>query len=172
MLPVILSSSGIVRDFIKLSDKALKPSLAGDYPGCRLVFSNSIFCCSCWDLFWGFFCFFSVISTSLFLSLSFVFFLCELANSSTPPMASFSPSHSLVSMLALKTKSPFVLKKQKNKHLCCPLCFSCLFLPAVLLVSSHTPSGINCSITYIKSLISSVPCLSTSHVDILPLQAL
>ena len=47
MLPVILSSPGIVRDFERLSDKALKPSLAGEYPGCKMVFSNSFLNFSC-----------------------------------------------------------------------------------------------------------------------------
>lgn len=42
MLPVILWNPGIVRDFIRLSDKALKQLLAAENPGCKLVFSNSL----------------------------------------------------------------------------------------------------------------------------------
>lgn len=96
-LPVILSSSGIMRDFIKLSEKSLQPSPTGDYPDCKLVCSISLFYCS-WEFF----------QLSLPLCYCLFFFLCELAISSTP---FFSPSHSLGSLLAIKTKTSLTLKK-------------------------------------------------------------
>lgn len=112
MLPVIFSNPGIVSDFERLSDKALKPSLAGEWPGCKMVFSNSLLNCSCFLFQLTISCL--SFTVPLFTSL---FFLC--VNSSKPNYGFFSRPHSLV----------FALKIQKH------LCSSCLY--TYLSLSQH-----------------------------------
>lgn len=100
MLPVILSYWGIVSIFEKLADKALKPSQAGEWPGCKLVFRNRLSYFSC--LF-----FLNFHLTFSRLSFAAPLFNCPFCvNSSKPPVAFSLSSHSVA----------FALKIQK--HLC------------------------------------------------------
>lgn len=112
MLPVILPIPRIVSDVERLSDKALKPSLAGEYPGCKLVFRNSL--CNCSVLLF-LFSSLSVASISLVLSV-----LCSLFLVWT-------------FCVCYQNKNTVGIEKQIKKP---PLRPSCLF--ADLLVSSLT----------------------------------
>lgn len=120
MLPVIFSNPGIVSDFERLSDKALKPSLAGEWPGCKMVFSNSLLNCSC-------FLFQLTISCLSFTVPLFtlLFFLC--VNSSKPNYGFFL-SISLSCVCTQNTETPL------------------FFLPVHLLV----PQSASLQITHIK----------------------
>ena len=144
MLPVILSSSGIVRDFIKLSGtkpcnhRLLETIQAASWFSVTASFTGA----------GSFFISLSVVYTSLLLSFCFCFFLvwtCHLINTTYGIFLSVSLSWEPVSS---QNKNTFSLKKS-TWYL---FCLSCMF--AVLLVSSHIFSGVNCSIIYNKCTVS------------------
>lgn len=81
-------------------------------------------------------------------------FLCELANSSTPPLACFSLSHCVCSKSKNKTKNTSTI------HFVLPVCSR-----SYLTVHSVK----NCSIAYIISRIWNVPRQGTLHDDLLSL---